>query len=151
MKLQLAGWLLGAAPPSAAWGAPEPENPFGLAGKAARVGLAASVNYPRPLPELRRQRPAFLRSTQAGTYWPALAAYAAGAGELDSAAAYWQLPPGAYLVPPAGPTALTRYLYVLNRLQIAEAGNGFGNAPADHFTHLALPTDRLHPSQVLLV
>ena len=49
MKLQLAGWLLGAALLSAAWGAPEPENPFVLAGQAAQVGPAGSASYPLPL------------------------------------------------------------------------------------------------------
>jgi hypothetical protein len=99
MKLQLAGWLLGAALVGAAWAAPEPENPFALASKAAQVGPAGSVNYLLPLLELRRQRPAYLRSTQAGTYWQALATYAAMAGEFDSAAYYWQRQPG-YTPPP---------------------------------------------------
>jgi len=100
MKLQLAGWLLGAALLSAAWAVPEPENPFVLAGKAARVGPAGSVNYLLPLLELRRQRLAYLRSTQAGPYWQAMATYAAMAGELDSAAYYWQRQPG-YSSPPS--------------------------------------------------
>lgn len=100
MKRQLAGWLLGAVLLGTAWAAPEPENPFALASQAARVGPAGAVNYLLPLLELRRQRPAYLRSSQAGTYWQALATYAAMAGELDSAAYYWQQQPG-YRPPPA--------------------------------------------------
>lgn len=100
MNSQLAGWLLGGALLGAAWTAPEPKNPFVLAGEAARLGPAGSVNYLLPLLELRRQRLAYLRGPQAGTYWQALATYAAMAGELDSIAYYWQREPG-YSPPPA--------------------------------------------------
>ena len=99
MRLQLAGWLFSAAFLGTALGAPEPENPFVLASKAARVGPAGSVNYLLPLLELRRQRAAYRRGPQAGTYWQALATYAAMASELDSAAYYWQQQPG-YSPPP---------------------------------------------------
>ena len=102
MKVQLAGWLLGAALLGAAWTAPEPENPFVLAGKAARVGPAGSLNYLLPLLELRRQRPAYLPGAAGGPYWQALATYAAMAGELDSAAYYWQQQPG-YAAPAPAP------------------------------------------------
>ncbi|QKG51301.1 hypothetical protein [Hymenobacter sp. BRD67] len=63
------------------------------------------------------------------------------------------LPPGVYLVPPASlpGRALTCDLYVLNRLRLAETGNGFGD-PAAHATRLTLPADSLRASpQVLLV
>jgi len=106
MKLQLTGWLLSAALLSAAWVAPEPENPFALASKAARVGPTGAVNYLLPLLELRRQRADYLAgaagASQAGVYWQALATYAAMAGETDSAAYYWQQQPG-YVAP--APTA----------------------------------------------
>ncbi|MGI4761874.1 MAG: hypothetical protein ACRYF0_14295 [Janthinobacterium lividum] len=106
MKLQLAGWLLGAALLGAAFMAPEPENPFALAGKAARVGPAGAVNYLLPLLELRRQRsnyaPGAAEASQAGVYWQALATYAAMAGELDSATHYWRQAPG-YAAPAPTP------------------------------------------------
>lgn len=107
MKLQLAGWLLGAALLGAAWVAPEPENPFVLASKAVRVGPVGAVNYLLPLLELRRQRPAYLPAS-AGVYWQALATYAAMAGETDSAAYYWQQQPGysPAPIPAAGPAAV---------------------------------------------
>ena len=106
MKLQLAGWLLGAGLLGTAWIAPEPENPFLVASKAAGVGPAGSVNYLLPLLELRRQRPAYQPSgagaSQGATYWQALATYAALAGEQDSAAYYWRQQPG-YAAPPLAP------------------------------------------------
>jgi hypothetical protein len=105
MKLQLAGWLLGAGLLSAAWIAPEPENPFVLAGTAARVGPAGSVNYLLPLLELRRQRSAYLQEAQAGTYWQAMATFAAMASELDSVATYWRQQPGYTGPPPAASLA----------------------------------------------
>ncbi|WP_151087265.1 TraB/GumN family protein [Hymenobacter baengnokdamensis] len=91
MKPQLTGWLLGIALLAAAVTVAEPENPFALAGKAVRVGPAGSVNYLLPLLELRRQRPAYLRNAaDIGTYWQAMATFAAMAGELDSIAYYWR-------------------------------------------------------------
>lgn len=105
MKLQLTGWLLGAGL-LAAFTCVGPENPFVVAGKAVRIGPAGSVNYLLPLVVLRQQRAAYLSDSQAGTYWQALATYAAMAGDLDSVAYYWQQQPG-YGVPPtpAAPTA----------------------------------------------
>ena len=106
MKLQLAGWLLGAGLLSAAWVAPEPENPFVLASQAARVGPAGSVNYLLPLLALRQQRRAYLPggagASQGSTYWQAMATYAAMAGELDSIAGYWRQQPG-YAAPAPTP------------------------------------------------
>ena len=88
--------------------APEPENPFIVADKAARVGPAGSVNYLLPLLELRRQRPAYLPgaagASQGGTYWQAMASYAALAGELDSVATYWHQEPG-YAAPASTPAS----------------------------------------------
>ena len=101
MRIQLAACLLGAALLSTAWVGSAPENPFVLASKSARVGPSGSVNYLLPLLELRRQRLAYLRDpANAGTYWQALATYAAMADETDSAAYYWRqlgsaLPPAA--------------------------------------------------------
>ncbi|MGI4833347.1 MAG: hypothetical protein ACRYFK_07780 [Janthinobacterium lividum] len=92
---QLIGCLLGAAGLASAFGRGEPENPFNLAGAAARVGPAGAVNYLLPLLELRRQRSAYQSGPQAGYYWQALATYAAMGGELDSAAYYWRQAPGA--------------------------------------------------------
>ena len=101
MKWYLAGGLLGAGLLAAAFAGPDLENPFILAGKATKVGPAGAVNYLLPLLELRRQRPAYLRDAgQAGTYWQALATYAALADETDSAAYYWRQQPG-YGPPPA--------------------------------------------------
>ncbi len=94
MKLQLAGWLLSAGLLGTAWIAPEPANPFVLVSEAARVGPVGSVNYLLPLLELRRQRPAYLQGAQVGTYWQALATFAAMASELDSVAYYWRQQPG---------------------------------------------------------
>lgn len=88
---------------------PEPKNPFMVANKAAGVGPAGSVNYLLPLLELRRRRPAYLPgaagASQGGTYWQAMATYAALAGELDSVAAYWHQEPGyAAPLPTLAPT-----------------------------------------------
>jgi hypothetical protein len=110
MKLQLVGWLLCAGLLSAARVAPEPENPFVLASKAAGVGPAGSVNYLLPLLELRRQRatyaPGAAGASQGSTYWQALATYAAMAGELDSIAYYGRQEPG-YSAPAPTPAPAT--------------------------------------------
>jgi len=102
IKPQLAGGLLAAAL-LVAFTAAEPENPFAVASQAVRVGPAGPLIYLLPLLELRRQRPVYLRSTQADTYWQASATYAAMAGELDSAAYYWQRQAG--FTPPAASAA----------------------------------------------
>ncbi len=90
MKKILAGIALGSLLVGAGPTGPETENPFALAGKAARQSPTGSVNYLLPQLELRRLRSIYLTPATAGVYWQAMATYASLADETDSAAYYWQ-------------------------------------------------------------
>lgn len=72
----------------------ELENPFVLAGKAARIGPTGSFNYLLPQVELRRLRAAYLSAPPeqglAGQYWQAMATYASLADDTDTAAYCWR-------------------------------------------------------------
>ena len=76
MKKILAGIALGSLLVGAGPTGPETENPFALAGKAARQSPTGSVNYLLPQLELRRLRSVYLTPATAGVYWQALATYA---------------------------------------------------------------------------
>ena len=90
MKKILVGIALGSLSVGAGPTGTETENPFALAGKAARQSPSSSVNYLLPQLELRRLRSVYLTPATAAAYWQALATYASLADETDSAAYYWQ-------------------------------------------------------------
>lgn len=90
MKKTVVGILLGSSLVGAGPTSSETENPFALAGKAARQSPNGPVNYLLPQLELRRFRSVYLSLSTAGVYWQAMATYASLADETDSAAYYWQ-------------------------------------------------------------
>ena len=83
MKKILAVIVLGSALTGAGPTDSAAENPFAIAGKAARQSPGGSVNYLLPQLELRRLQPVYLTPATAGVYWQALATYAALADETD--------------------------------------------------------------------
>lgn len=110
-------------------------------GHISEDGAGPAKHMARWLRELSGIDPLTIDQTQAGIFGPA---------------AWRQLPAGVYLVPAraTNPRAwgTTADLYLVNRLDLAETGNSFGEL-AGRTTSIAVPADSLRPGQpqVLLV